>query len=130
MMEHYILLQSNAYDTTYPENTPYHFYADISDELLLDERWKVGLVQLVQNREQDLYIYSNVCQESFVNKSKASLLRYLSSKDNLGTVYYHYVKYFIFHKQIEIKLQTSDGSLATFLNQPTVVVLHLKRFPI
>ena len=129
-MEHYILLSSDAYKNSYPNNTPFHFYADLSEELKLDNRWKVGLIQLVQNRDQDLFVYSNISQECYVNDGKKALLRYLKAKDDISTVHYHYVKVFNIHREIELTLKLRDGSFPENLVEPTIVLLHFKRYPI
>jgi hypothetical protein len=129
-MEHYILLSSDGYKKSYPTNTPYHFYADLSEELKLDNRWKVGLAQLVQNREQDMFVYSNISQECYVNDTKKTLLRYLNTKDDINSVYYHYVKVYNIHRQIEITLRLRDGSFPEHLVEPSIVLLHFKRYPV
>ena len=128
-MEHYILLSSDAYKNSYPNNTPYHFYADLSEELKVDNRWKVGLLQFVQSRKQDLFIYSNISQACYVNDRKKTLLRYLNANEDISIVHYHYVTKFSIHREIEITLQLRDGSFPENLVEPTIVLLHLKRYP-
>jgi hypothetical protein len=129
-MEYHVLLSSDGFKNTYPSNTPYHFYADLCEDLKLDTRWKVALVDIVQNRDQDLYVYCNFTQECFVNNSKKSLLRYVKAKSDITRLYYHYVKNFRIHKQLEISIHLKDGSVPTFLHEPTIVILHFRRYPI
>ena len=129
-MEHHVFLSSDAFTDIYPSNTPYHFHVDLSEELKLDMRWKVALVDLVQNRDQDLYVYCNFTQECFVNNSKKSLLRYLNVRDSITRLYYHYVKIFSIHRQLEFSICLKDGTSPSFFTDPTIVLLHFKRYPI
>ena len=92
-METYALLESDAFSKIYPNNEPYHLYADLSEDLLLDDRWKVALVQLTAYpRSEVLYVYSNLCQDSYVNGCKAPLMRYVDRVDTISCSFYHYVK--------------------------------------
>jgi hypothetical protein len=129
-MEHYVILSSNAFNDIYPSNTPYQFYADLNEELQLDDRWKVALVELDQSREHDLYVYCNFSKECFVNNSKKSLLRFVSSNGDISRLYYHYVKKFRIQRELEFTLRLKDGSAPKFLVEPTIVMLHFKRYPI
>lgn len=122
----------------FPHNKSYKFKSHLSVPLLLEGTWRIALVEAgiacTLSKTDAIYLYSDICGESIVNREQRPLLRRLpaTSVGNWLTVveipFYVHVKNNNMY-DIDIYITTSRGDLASFLDQPSTITLHLKTFP-
>lgn len=125
----------------FPQNKAYHFKCHLNTSLNLEGLWKGALLETNISTSKSLkifkplYVYFNICGESMVDGDKRPILRKLPG-DSHGTwddtVFEmgHYMPVKINNiDNIDIYIMTTEGVLASFLDQPTIMTLHYKAFP-
>lgn len=122
----------------FPNNKPFHFKSRFNSPLNLEGKWKVALIEAdirsSHSKEESIYLYSSICNDSIVEGEKQPLLRRLSSvlPGDWNSIFDspHYI---LINSQelydIDIYITDRDGNLASFLNQPSTITLHFKSFP-
>lgn len=79
-MSHYVIIHSDQNKKYFPDNKSCHFRCHFQSTLNLDGVWKVALVDInlttsIPKTKQNVYMYSDICGESFVDGQRESLLR-------------------------------------------------------
>ena len=140
----YVHLHSDASNVYFESNKPYEFTCVLPEELRLQGRWYVSLVELEysSNRISEpevplhLAIYSDICQDSIVSGSQASVLRYLPYRKKQGRVFENPGSYcyLLVNKQlverISISIKTPGIAADRLFNtRPSRVTLHFSKAP-
>ena len=107
----------------FPESKPHDFRVQLNRAINLDGYWVVSLTELsiedfkTQIGKKELYIYCDVCSESFTGETEQPLLRriYLEN-DNIifDNPYYILVKRNDI-SQLHVYIKDGDGNNALFL---------------
>lgn len=138
-MSHYVIIHSDGSKRYFPDNTSCHFRTHFQSILDLEGIWKVALVEInlattTPKTKQNLYVYSNICGESFVDGEKENLLRVLRAQkianwsQTFDSPFYVSVNKSEI-RDIEIVIKTGKGNLASFLTDRATIVLHCKQYP-
>lgn len=137
-MSIYITMSSNKCLEYFPQNKSYTFKSHLSTPLLLEGTWKIALVEAdiacTISKSDAIYLYSDICGESILDGEQRPLLRILpaTSMGNWLTVvetpFYVPIKNKNIY-DIDIYITTERNNLASFLDQPSTITLHLKSFP-
>lgn len=147
-----MVLKSTDGNLLFENNTAYNFTVQLDRQIDLEGYWMVGLTEISLKYKdsskhiEDIYVYSNVCEESFVGSSEKTLLRkvyikkdtteqYTVSKQKhfktdliFGVPYYVPVRLARLN-QIHIYITDDTGKLSSFINKDSSVTLHLKKYP-
>ena len=83
MMDHVILIQSDQSNLFFSNNKPYHFKIRLDEPLLLEEEWRISLldfcslekVTVKKSNRHELYIFCDVCSGDNIFNNQFSLLR-------------------------------------------------------
>lgn len=121
----------------FSDNSPFNFRVKLNRNIQLDGYWMVALTEFTLNKtnsfDKNLYILSDICQNSFIGNTEKPLLRrvMLNRKKNGNIIFYN--PYYIpvrsgIMEHIHIYITDDEGSLASFLRQPVTVTLHFKKF--
>ena len=133
-----IVLRSTDCVDYYKDNNTYNFRVVLNKPLNLDGSWKVALTDFAFHntknfpRQESLYICSNICKDSYVGCSVMPLLRnvfFYNKSDSSKTFdnpYYIPVK-LGYVSEIQIYIIDRKDNLASFLDGPLTVTLHLKQ---
>ena len=127
----YVFLRSDDSLNIYPNNHPHHFTTQLNSPLLLGEGSKVGLVEFYspQKHGGELCIQTNICYESSMRASAASVLRIIypgvQKYMQFNPIYYIPLCYSEI-KDIEIYITDRDGKACSFLNEPLSLALCFK----
>lgn len=147
-----MVLSSDDGDLTFNNNTSNNFRVQLSRQLDLDGYWVVALTELSieysnsSKRIDDIFIYSNICTNSFVGSEEKPLLRKVHiSRETTEQYTVNKQKQFktdlIFHvpyyvpvrvgslNQIHIYITDEKGEASSFINKNTSVTLHLRKYP-
>ena len=90
-----MVLSSDDRKSFYPNNTPHDFRIKLNRALQFDGYWVVALTEIKisedDQKDVELFVYSDICQDSFVGSSEQSLLRRISLEDVNGKniIYVH-----------------------------------------
>lgn len=137
-MSIYVVLSSDKSSEYYPGNTPYSFKSHLNAPIVLEGTWKVALLEAeirsTISKEDTIYLHSSICQDSIVEGEKKPLLRRLLCYEPgnwtsvLDSPQYIPVNIKELYN-IDILITDRHDSLASFLNQPSILTLHFKSFP-
>jgi len=137
-MSIYITMSSDKSLEYFPHNKAYKFKSHLSAPLLLEGTWRIALVEAdiacTLSKTSAIYLYSDICGESIVDGEQRPLLRRLpaTSVGNWLTVvetpFYVPIKNNNIY-DIDVNITTDQGDIASFLDQPSTITLHLKSFP-
>lgn len=137
-MSIYVTMSSDKALNYFPQNNSYTFKTHLNAPLLLEGVWRVALVDVdivsSTSKTDAIYLYSSICGESIVEGEKKPLLRRLpaTTRGNWSTSieapHYVSVKNNNIY-DIDIYKTNNQDDLASFLDQPSTVTLHLKSFP-
>lgn len=131
-MSYYMVFRSDQNLEYYPDNKPYSFKIKLRQNIELSGLWKIGLAEInlcEENKKEDtLFIYSNICEASFINGVNASLLRRVVVNNNSNTIftscyYIPVIKSEI--NEIEFKLEDEQGTPAKHIKNPVTIVVHI-----
>lgn len=139
-MSHYVVIHSDGCANYFPDNKPYHFRSHFQSPLNLHGTWKVALVDITltsfggTKTRKNLYLHSDICEESFLDGEKEALLRPIRAlkvaywSQSFDTPYYIPVKKTDV-RDIELFIKTGKGEYASFLTDRVTVTLHFKQYP-
>ena len=73
----YLYLNSQDSQSTQPLNNAYDFTIDLPQPIIHNGKWKCALAEIIfsQSIRQDLYIYCDVCDYSYVRNTYGPILR-------------------------------------------------------
>lgn len=109
----------------YPSNIPYDFRIKFNKQIQLDGYWVVALTEFTttdwddKTNQNELFLCSDICQDTFVGFSEVPLLRrvYTSDRkqDNIVYDYPYYIPIKIGNlQQIHVYIKDRLGLPATF----------------
>ena len=131
-MFYYMICRSDQNLDYYPDNKPCNFKIKLRQNIELNGFWKIALTEITlgegNKKDDTLYIYSNICGESFINGVNLPLLRRVVVNNNRNTIftssyYVPVVKSEI--SEIEFKLENEKGEAANHIKNPITLVVHL-----
>lgn len=129
----YAYIRSDDSNDIYHNNSPFRFTVQLNSPLLLRKDSKVGVIEFSypddQDLKEELYIQSNICQDSIVGANALPVLRvvYPQGKRHFmfNPTYYIPVRYSeITH--LEIYITDRHNNLCTYLNKPLTLTLCFK----
>ena len=147
-----MVLKSSDGARLFENNTAHDFTVQLDRMIQLEGYWVVALTEIgityrdTSKHIENVYVYSNICEESFVGSSEHPLLRKIHiSKDEteqytknrqkhmtthliLNTPYYIPVRLGQLN-QIRIYITDEDGQPSSFINEEACVTLHFKKYP-
>lgn len=133
-MSRYMIVQSDQNQDYFPDNTPYNFKIKLPEPVMLQGDWTVALTEITMREDRGnkdtciLYIYTNICSESFINGVNVPLLRRVVSinKGNFTFAPCYYIPVIKSElSEIEFTLENEQGHLAKHLKNPVSLTLHL-----
>ena len=108
----FVYLSSSDSPQFYPENDPYEFTVELPEILTLEGNWHCALISFAQPTSEDVTIFCDILDYSFIQDTYKPVLRQLSEQD----VYFadfpnlHYVKVKDFAvKRIKISILKSTN---------------------
>ena len=132
-----LVLSSDDGKTFFPENTSFDFMVKLNRTIQLDGYWVVAVTEInvtdriAAKENQELLVYSDICQDSFVGDTEKPLLRRAYTETNniiYSNPYYKPVKMGGL-QQVHIYIKNRKGEKASFLKKKVTITLHLKKFP-
>lgn len=134
------MILSSLDDRELFDNKPYDFRVQFNRQLQFDGYWMVGLTEisvtsvLQKGNCKELFIYCNVCQESFVGTQEVPLLRrvYLTETENCNIIYdsTYYVPMKLSElRYLHVYIRDSKGQPSSILEGDVTITLHFKKFP-
>ena len=134
-----MVLSSDDGKEFFPNNSSYNFFVKLNRTLQFDGYWVVGLTEISiseqSKKDEIIYVYSDICQNSFVGSSEQPLLRrvfYEDINDNRNIIYtnpYYIPVQLKDVQQIHIYIKDENGNDASFLKKKVTVSLHFKKIP-
>lgn len=147
-----MVLSSDDGNIVFNDNAPNSFQVQLNRQIDLDGYWVVGLTELSiaysnsSKRIDDIYVYSNICTNSFVGSVEKPLLRKVhisretteqytvNKQKQYKTDLIFNVPYYVPIRvgalnQIHIYITDEKGEPSSFINKSTSVTLHLKKYP-
>lgn len=135
-----IVVSSEDGKHLFSNNKPYDFRIKLNRTLQLDDYWVIAVTEFTTMerddsiRKHELFIFSDICQDSFVGNNEQPLLRRIYF-DNItqNNIIYDNPYYIpvrmggVQHMHFYIKDQ--NGQDASFLKQKVTITLHLKKIP-
>ena len=127
-----MLLKSSDSLDLYGNNKPYDFHVHLPRPLTLTGYWTVSLLEICMfsNKRKDVYIYSNLCEDTIVGDKELPLLRrvYLKrSSPNEIFIYPYEVPTRLGQvHDVHVYIKDETGQEASFLREETTVTLELK----
>ncbi|MEW8548689.1 MAG: hypothetical protein AB2693_34745 [Candidatus Thiodiazotropha sp.] len=124
----------------YPDNKPYDFRVHLSTPISLAGYWTVSLLEICIDRGQalkyptsELFVFSNLCDNTVLGGHDVPLLRRVWLKDNKQNIIYQ-VPYDVplqigQFQDVHIYIKDSQGKETSFIQHKVSVTLHLKRRP-
>ena len=121
----------------FPNNTSHNCFVKLNRALQFDGYWVVALTEIGTSeraQKDELFVYSDICQDSFVGSSEQPLLRRIFYEDvndkNIIYVNPYYVPVNLKDiQQIHIYIKDENGNDASFFKKKVTVALHLKKIP-
>lgn len=138
-MSLYVIVHSDESKKYFPGNKTCSFWTHFQSPLYLEGSWKVALVDInltttTPKTKQNLYMYSDICGESFLDGEKENLLRVLRAQ-KVGNWSQSFDRAFYVPvtksdiRDLEIVIKTGKGNTASFLTDRATITLHFKRYP-
>jgi hypothetical protein len=128
-----LVLRSSDSHTVYPGNTSYDFKVHIPKPLYFQGHWTVSLSEfslISGNTKRELYVCSNVCQDSIVGEGELPLLRRVvleKTGNNIYTNPYEVPLRLGEFQDVRIYIRDSSNQEASFLKGVVTVTLLLKK---
>ena len=138
-MSMYMVFNSDKHSTYYPGNKHSNFIVNLLTPLQLNGSWMVALIDFKTSvpslLHKTLYLYSDLCGDTMVDGVMQPLLRRFWCDVNNGDYsmpiidrqYKPVMKNVI--NNIQFYIRDADGQLASFIDQPVSITLHLKAHP-
>jgi len=137
-MSIYVVLSSDKSSPYFPKNTPYKFKSHLNSPITLDGNWRMALIEAditsTLSKEDAIYVYSSICQDSIVEGEKKPLLRRLMPNTPgdwtivAESPYYIPVNFKELY-DIDVYITDREDKNASFLDRPSTLTLHFKSFP-
>lgn len=147
-----MVLKSSDGSHLFEQNMAYDFTVQLDRQINLEAYWVVALTEIDLTYKSsskyidDVYVYSNICEESFVGSSEKPLLRKVHiSKDATDARVIRKMKHYrtnvIFNtpyyvpvrlgqvNQVHIYLRDDKGQPCSVINLEACVTLHFKKYP-
>lgn len=147
-----MVLKSTDGASLFEKNVPDNFTVQMDRQIKFEGYWTVALTEInitykaSSRRIQDIYVYSDICEESFVGSSEKPLLRrvhmgkesteqYIVNKHKLfQAVNVFPMPYYVpvcagGLNQIHIYITDEQGNPCSFINEDVCVTFHLKKYP-
>lgn len=129
-----LVLSSEDGKTFHSDNMSFDFRVKLNRSIQLDGYWVVALTELsvsdlISHREkQELFIFSNICQNSIVADTEQPLLRRVVIENNQKNVIYenpYYIPVKLGDLQhVHVYITESKGEKSSFLKKKLTVTLH------
>lgn len=121
-------------------NQAFNFRVKLNRTIQLEGYWVVALTEFTVTEqdyvEKPLFIFSDICQNSFIGNNEQPLLRrvYLDTKMNgrniiFNNPYYIPVRTGGSMEHIHVYITDEKGEDASFLKHTVTATLHFKKFP-
>lgn len=127
-----MILKSTDSSAFYINNKLYDFHVHLPRPFTLNGQWSVSLLETYLPSSEsatDVYIYSNLCEDTIVGDKELPLLRrvYLkrSSEDQISKYPYEVSTRLGQVHDVHIYIKDTDGLEASFLQKHTSVTLLL-----
>lgn len=128
-----MVLRSSDSQNVYPGNTPYDFKVYLPKPLYFQGHWTVSLLEfslLLGNTKPELYVCSNLCQDSIVGERELPLLRRVFLEKTGNNIYnnpYEVPLRLGEFQDVRVYIKDSTNHPVSFLNGGVTVTLLLKR---
>ncbi len=135
--QHMLFLCSTDSSKLYPNNTSSEFIVELGQTYELDGEWTVELTEircaLDNSKAKQLYVYSNLCEPSYVQNKYSPLLRNISLSSPRKTIEQFHNSYAIkvAHSQLQrvkIYIRDENNKPASFSKDPLYITLRLKKY--
>ena len=147
-----MVLKSSDGSDLFEKNMAHDFTVQLDRQINLEAYWVVALTEIDLTYKSsskyidDVYVYSNICEESFVGSTEKPILRkiYISKDATEAHVINkkkHYRSHIIFNtpyyvpvrlgqlNQVHIYLKDDKGQPCSVINLEACVTLHFKKYP-
>lgn len=128
-----LVLRSSDSQNVYPGNTPYDFKVHLPKPLYFQGHWTVSLLEfslLSGNTKPELYVCSNLCQDSIVGERELPLLRRVFLEKTGNNIYnnpYEVPLRLGEIQDVRVYIKDPTNQPASFLNGGVTVTLLLKK---
>ena len=135
-MRFYMLVSSDKSIDYFPQNKPCSFSIYLKKLFQFEDNWSVALCEISTfqtfNVPTQLYIYSNICQGTYIDGDLLPLLRCVSyDKKNKSTKTFFRPYYIPISKQavtsISFYINDINQHPASVLIKPVTITLHFKQ---
>lgn len=135
-----VVASSDDAKDLFSDNKPFNFRIKLNRTIQLDGYWVVALTEFStaerdeSHQPSELYIFSDICQDSFIGNNEQPLLRRIFF-DNVkqNNVIYDNPYYIPVRlggiQHIHVYIKDNKGQAASFLKGKVTVTLHFKKFP-
>lgn len=128
-----LVLRSSDSQHIYIGNTPYDFLVHLPKPLYLQGHWTVSLLEFnlsTTSTQPELYVCSNLCQDSIVGDRELPLLRLVNCKKS-GNIIYNYPYEVPLRlgelQDVRVYIRDVNNQPASFLKGITTVTILLKK---
>ena len=128
-----LVLRSSDSHNIYPGNTSYDFKVHIPKPLYFQGHWTVSLLEfslLSDDTKRELYVCSNLCQDSIVGERELPLLRRVFLEKAGNNIYnnpYEVPLRLGEFQDVRVYIRDSSNQAASFLKGGVTVTLLLKK---
>ena len=139
-MDHIVYIRSNECDDYFKDNKPYQFKVHLKNPLILKGFWTLALLEFhctIPSRakhDEALHLFCNVCKESIIDCELKPILRRMPTTKKSQWLHAFLTPFHlpILRQEIyEMKfyIETANGQLASFLNEPLMITLRFRSYP-
>ena len=122
----YLFLSSSDSTHIYPNNSPFDFIVEFPQTLELNGNWLCALTEInYTNAEEELYVYCDICEYSYVCNGFKPLLRVINGSNIFETLYYIPVNQQAV-KRIHVYIRDREGQIPSFNTSDLRCTLALK----
>lgn len=140
MMDYIVYIRSDECNDYFKDNKPFKFKVHLKTPLILKGFWTVALVEFYctipakAKNEQELNLFCNFCKESIVGGEMKPILRRIPSTKKSQWLHAFSIPFHLPVLKQEIYemdfyIETKNGDLASFLNQPLMITLRFRNYP-
>ena len=135
------MILSSTDSSNYFNNSPNNFTVQLNRQVQFDGYWVVAVTDFniknyKQNKtnEHEIFLYCDICQETFVGGREIPLLRRIVLNSDQKTNIIFTTPYYIPLKvsqlqQIKIYIKNRKGDPVSFQTEEVTLTLHFKKFP-
>ena len=139
-MDVVVYIRSDECDDYFEANKPYKFRVHMKKPLILKGFWTVALVEFYctisskAKNDEVLYLFCNFCKESVIDGEMKPILRRIPSTKKSQWLYAFSIPFHlpVLKQEIyemEFYIETTNGQLASFLNEPLMITLRFRNYP-